>query len=79
MVEDRVLKIVRKSPPMPAMDFRKLFSASGAYSSEEIAEAADLVKAMLRWVPQERISAEQAMAHPFLARTEMSPQLVNLE
>jgi len=65
MVEDRVLKIVRKSPPLPAMDFRKLFSASGAYTQEEVAEAADLVKAMLKWVPQERISADHAMRHPF--------------
>jgi hypothetical protein len=34
---------------------------------------------MLRWIPQERISAEQAMAHPFLARTEINPLRFDIE
>lgn len=71
IVEDRVLQIVRRAQVLPRMDLRLLFSKT-KYGSEEVEKAADLVHRMLRWVPGDRISAAEAMAHPFLASTEIN-------
>jgi serine/threonine protein kinase len=69
IVEDRVLKIVKKASSLQPIDLRKLFSANGAYQAEDVEAAANLIQRMLRWVPSDRISAEDAMMHPFLAST----------
>lgn len=50
------------------MDLTLLFN-SKVYSQADIIQAADLVHRMLRWVPSDRISAQGAMEHPFLAST----------
>lgn len=56
IVEESVLKIVRKAMQLPRMDLRLLFN-KGKYSGEDIEMGADLVHRMLRWVPSDRISA----------------------
>lgn len=35
-------------------------------------DAADLVGRMLKWVPSDRISAQEAMMHPFLEDTKIN-------
>lgn len=68
LVQDRVLSIVRKATVLPRMDLRLLFKAD-KYGKDQVELAADLVHHMLRWVPEDRLSASAAMAHPFLADT----------
>lgn len=66
LVEERVLLILKKSIVLPKMDLRILFSKK-EYGEEQVELAADLVHKMLKWVPSDRISARDAMEHPFLA------------
>ena len=68
LVEEKVLSIVRKATVLPRIDLRLLFNKS-IYGVEQVDLAADLVHRMLRWVPGDRLSAAEAMAHPFLADT----------
>jgi serine/threonine protein kinase len=68
LVEDKVLAIVRKATVLPKMDLMLLFNKD-KYGADQCKMAADLVHKMLRWVPGDRISAAEAMAHPFLADT----------
>jgi serine/threonine protein kinase len=68
IVEERVLSIIKNAMTLPKMDLR-LFFNKGKYSATDIEQAADLVHSMLRWVPSERVSAADAMRHPFLQST----------
>ena len=71
IVEERVLSIVKKATILPKMNLTLLFSKA-KYGEEEVRLAADLVNKMLRWVPSDRISAEEAMNHPFLSGTQIN-------
>ena len=50
-----MLELVQRLDDMPTMDFKKILPYND-YSKQEIAEAADLISKMLRWVPSDRIS-----------------------
>jgi hypothetical protein len=64
---------VQKAATLQAIPFDKLFNKE-RYGTNDVVDAADLVSRMLRWVPSDRISAKDAMMHPFLAST-----LINIE
>jgi serine/threonine protein kinase len=53
------------------MDLRLLFNKE-KYGEKEVEMAADLVHKMLRWFPGDRISAAEAMSHPFLSDVEIN-------
>jgi serine/threonine protein kinase len=71
IVEERVLSIVKKATILPKMNLTLLFSKA-KYGEEEVKLAADLVNKMLRWVPNDRISAQEAINHPFLSGTQIN-------
>lgn len=48
------------------MDLGKLLSHSKLYTNEEITLAADLIEKCLKAFPGDRISAAEALQHPFL-------------
>ena len=56
---------------MPKLEISKIFKKE-YYGAEEVEKAADLVIKMLKWVPSERLSAQECMQHPFLADTEIN-------
>jgi serine/threonine protein kinase len=49
---------------MQPRDFKTILPTKD-YNSKDIAECADLISKLLRWVPSERISCEEALRHPF--------------
>jgi len=42
-------------------------NSKNKYSTSDIKQAADLINKCLKWVPEDRVTASQAMHHPFLA------------
>jgi len=42
-------------------------NSRGRYEQEDLQGAADLIERCIRWVPKDRISAADALDHPFLA------------
>ena len=64
IVDEKILTIVRKGTVLPRLDIRTLFNQR-AYSQQDIEEASDLIFRMLKWVPEERISAREAKMHAF--------------
>jgi serine/threonine protein kinase len=52
--------------PVKKKDLRKLLSHSKQYTNEEIDLAADLIEKCLRAFPGDRVSAAEALQHPFL-------------
>jgi len=65
-VDPKSIAILRKATIVPKLDLTKMIRKDW-YGEEEIALAADLVDKMLRWVPSDRISAREALNHPFLS------------
>jgi hypothetical protein len=49
-------------------DVDKILNKSKKYDEEEIKLAGDLLLKMIAWDPSERMSAEIALAHPFLKK-----------
>ena len=47
----------------PRCDFRQILPYKD-YAKKDIEECADLINKMLQWVPQDRISCEEALKHP---------------
>ncbi|KAK7919667.1 hypothetical protein WMY93_010951 [Mugilogobius chulae] len=58
---DRVRSYVQSLPSRPAVPFNKLYPQAEP-------EALDLLRAMLRFDPRERISVTQALEHPYLSK-----------
>lgn len=50
------------------LDYSDLTYYKYRYSKQEIIELADLLKSMLKWQPQERITSESVLKHPWLHR-----------
>ena len=61
------MQLFAKNKCMNKVDLVKLLSANtkGAYSADDIFKAADLIENCLKWVPSDRISAFEALEHPF--------------
>ncbi len=55
---------------LPKKNMHEMFKTA-MYSEQEKLEAADLIQNMIKWVPAQRFSAEQAMEHPFLKDVEI--------
>jgi len=56
-------KTIEQIGSLPAMDLKIVFPSS--FKSTDVVQAADLAKQMLEWNPQKRITARQALKHPF--------------
>ncbi len=51
--------------PIRGCNFKKYLNALGHYDQDQIDLAADLLKKLLAWTPKERLSAAEALMHPF--------------
>jgi serine/threonine protein kinase len=65
LVDQSLLKLLDTVSPMPRQSMYEVFQGT-RYEDKDKREAADLITQMVRWVPKERISAADAMNHPFL-------------
>ena len=65
--EAPVIQLLMRNKNFGEVNFEQLMIANSrnAYRREDIEKAADLVKKCLMWLPQDRISAADAMRHPF--------------
>ena len=63
-ITPHTVDLVHKLDDMQPRDFKTILPGKD-YSSKDIAECADLISKLLRWVPSERISCEEALRHPF--------------
>jgi serine/threonine protein kinase len=70
-VDENCIKILKRSVQTKPLDLRTLL-APHWYSKSDVEQAADLLSHMLKWVPNQRISAADAMLHPFLADTKIN-------
>ena len=58
-----MIDLVHKLDDMPRVDLRKIIPKD--YNKRDVEEAADLMDQMLKWVPSERLTCKEALAHPF--------------
>lgn len=58
-------RLLKKLQYFEPIDLKNLFPS--VYKKKDIAEAADLLKHLLAWDPQQRYSAEQALKHRFFS------------
>ena len=68
IIERPVLKLLEKNQnfgPTSIVDIM-LGNSRSKYTRQELQSAVDLVEQCLRWVPSERITAANALSHPFL-------------
>ena len=63
-ISPNMLDLVQRLDDMPTIDIKKILPHAD-YSKDDIAEAADLISKMLKWVPQERIKCREALSHVF--------------
>lgn len=63
-LSESVRKALEKVKELPAVDLRVVFPEKD-YSSADIAKAADLARKMLQWNPRNRVTAKNALKHPF--------------
>lgn len=53
--------------PIRGCNFKKYLNPLGHYDQNQIDLAADLIKKLLAWSPKERLSAADALRHPFFS------------
>ncbi len=58
------VKLVQKLDDIPKKDF-KLILPKDSMATKDREQAADLLEKLLNWVPNKRISCEQALKHEF--------------
>lgn len=63
-----MLELIKKVGQVPKVDLSALVNTN-QYTKEDAILCIDLVVKMLKWVSWERISARDAMDHPFLRDT----------
>lgn len=63
LIPKPVIDLVHKLDDMPRVEFSKIIPSD--YDKRDIEQAADLMDKMLKWVPKERCSCKEALAHPF--------------
>ena len=44
----------------------RAYLQKGLYKEKDLRDAADLIQKCVTWVPNNRLTAEEALAHPFL-------------
>eukprot|EP00826_Nyctotherus_ovalis_P024202 TRINITY_DN1874_c0_g7_i2.p1 TRINITY_DN1874_c0_g7~~TRINITY_DN1874_c0_g7_i2.p1 ORF type:complete len:128 (-),score=42.00 TRINITY_DN1874_c0_g7_i2:77-460(-) len=63
-LSEGVRKALERVKELPAVDLKAVFPEKD-YSSSDIGKAADLAGKMLAWNPCKRITAKNALKHPF--------------
>ena len=63
LISKPVIDLVHKLDDMPRVDLRKIIPKD--YNKRDVEEASDLMDQMLKWVPSERLTCKEALAHPF--------------
>ena len=63
-ITPHTVDLVQKLDDMPPRPFNTILPCKD-YSKKDIEESADLISKLLTWVPEERISCEEALKHPF--------------
>lgn len=63
-LSEGVRKSLEQVQEIPAIDLKMVFPSKD-YSNSEINKAANLAKSMLEWNPHKRITAGDALKHPF--------------
>ena len=58
------IKLVHKLDDIPKKDFKTILPKD-SMTNKEREQAADLLDLLLKWVPSQRISCEQALKHDF--------------
>jgi len=53
------------SQPIRGCNFRKFLNPLGHYDQDQVDLAADLIKKMLAWNPNDRLSASESLQHTF--------------
>jgi hypothetical protein len=53
--------------PVPIPTERTLESLEGSFEGEEKAQFLDFVRSLLRWLPEERATTDQAWSHPWVS------------
>lgn len=61
---DNTIEMVQKLDDMPVKEIKEILPYKD-YETLDIANAADLIKKMLKWIPADRISCEEALTHDF--------------
>jgi hypothetical protein len=69
IVERPMIELLKRCGTVKRQEVSKLINP-GVYGQEEAFLCGDLIEKMTCWVPWERISAEDALRHPFLAESE---------
>jgi len=65
-IDQAKIDLVHKVDDMPKKNFIDILTQTGTtYTTQEQANAADLLTKMLDWVPSKRISCEDALKHAF--------------
>lgn len=67
LCEIPVLQLLRRAEDVSEVDLASLMvsNSTNKYSATDIKQAADLINKCLMWVPEDRVTASQAMQHPF--------------
>jgi len=65
--EAPVMQLFNRNEHFGEVDLVEIMMANSRsrYSREDIVQAADLIEKCLKWVPKERITATDALNHPF--------------
>lgn len=65
-IDQAKIDLVHKVDDMPKKNFIDILPQTGTtYTTQDLANAADLLTKMLDWVPSKRISCEDALKHAF--------------
>lgn len=70
IVEPALVILMKRLGNLPKQNLNKVFTGT-SYTEKEKLEVADLIGCMCKWVPSQRISASQALNHPFLKDVEI--------
>lgn len=62
-IDESKIDLILRVDDIPPKQFETILP--NCYMPQDIAHAADLIEKMLEWVPNNRISCEEALKHPF--------------
>ncbi len=66
IIDSKVIELLKKGESLPPMSFEDIMPHK-IYDKSDSVMAADLITKMLKWVPDDRISAVEALKHPFFS------------